>query len=175
MKPFRVFKHVVDQQKIRDNVKVFMNRNCPSNDANEIFINPSFNCHATGWRTENSIIAINNGQVTITETQQPSRIFQYVELEDNTYFITVVIVSGSANVSVNDILLAENNGPGTHSYTLVNDTPGVYAIQFGTMAGVTTVFETCSLKQLNEVRTPVMVGYEQPYGEVIASNEFESC
>jgi hypothetical protein len=177
MDPVRVFKGVAIPDAVEANAKRFMEKHCPSNDDAEIFINPFFDCHATGWRAENSIIAIDDGKVTITETLQPSRFFQYVNLKDSTYFITVMIVSGSAKISVNDVLIAENVGPGTHSFTLVNNTPGVYRVEFGTMDGVTTVFETCSLKELNEIRTPTMIGCGQgtPYGYVTASNEFESC
>jgi hypothetical protein len=175
MDPFRVFKSVAIPEKVEENAKKFMDKHCPNNDDAEIFINPFFDCHATGWGAENSIIAIDDGKVTITETLQPSRFFQYVNLKDSTYFITVMIVSGSAKISVNDVLIAENVGPGTHSYTLVNNVAGVYRVEFGTMSGVTTVFETCSLKELSEVQTPVAVGCGVPYGTIIASNELEQC
>jgi len=140
--PFRVFKFVIDEQKIRDNAKAFMDANCPNNDTNELFINPSFGCYATGWRAENSLISINNQQVSISSLGVPSNIYQYVNLDAETYIIESTIVSGLGKISVDGVIIADNLQPGTHSYNY-EAAVGVHKIEFGT--DTTVVIDKCSL------------------------------
>jgi hypothetical protein len=54
-------------------------------------------------------------------------------------------------------------------------TVGVHRIEFGTMSGNTTVYDICSMVQLDSVRTPIAVGCGVPYGEIVVSSEFEEC
>jgi hypothetical protein len=103
---------------------------------------------ATGWHAENAIISIENEQNAITQTTQPSRFFEHLDIHDGTYSVTVTVTAGSAILSMDGVTIIDNVGPGTHSFTIVVATAGIHRFEFGTMAGATTTFDMCSLKKI---------------------------